>query len=258
MRLLVHASLLTMLAVAPAVDAQILHGSFPLDGAQQVPPNPSLETGTGFMTLNSQTGLLSWDINWTATSVAAFLEVGDPGAAGDFIYLLSPGHVSTGSPSKGLTILSSTNAQALLDGKLYVNVLTDAFPDGEIRGQIHLQFEDLGGAFGQPEAVLTGGGTLTPGSTVSLDAFNLPVNQPGVAWLSFAPVPFPFFSGTVHAFPFNTQVLIATDATGDVNLASTWPVGIPSGLQATVQFLVADPTLSGGIALTNGVQLTTP
>ncbi len=247
------ASTLLLLAAATGANAQILYGSFPLSGAQEVPPNGSANTGMANMSLNVATGVLTWSTSWTVPATAAHIHQAPVGANGGVIVNVGPA-----SPSTGSATLNTTDIGNMLSGNTYLNVHSGAFPGGEIRGQVRLQWEDLGGAYGTVPGKLVGGGPLTPGSTVTLSGSNLPPGQLGLAWLAFAPVPFAFFGGTIHAFPFSTQVFIATNAAGNVNLATTWPAAIPSGVQATVQFLVTDPPVAGGIALTNGVRLTTP
>ncbi len=254
MRLFLATSVLALLTAAPAADAQVFYGSFPLSGAEEVPPNASPNTGTAFMTINTTTNVVTWNIVHTVAATASHIHGAPAGSNGGVLLNIGP----PASPMIGSGTMFPGDVAALLAGNTYVNVHSGAFPGGEIRGQVHLQWEDLGGAFGSFGPNLVGGGPLTGGSTATLSATGLPPNQQGLAWLSFQPAPFPYFGGTVHAFPFSTQVFLASNAAGQVNIGTTWPTGLPAGIQGVIQILVNDPGIIGGISLTNGVRFTTP
>ena len=112
------------------------------------------------------------------------------------------------------------------------------------------------GSAGPP--TLVGTGDLTAGSTASLSLANAPAGALMLAWLSFAPTPAPYFGGTVHALPFNSQFVFSADAAGQFSIATTWPAGIPTGTQAWFQFLVEDPSVIWGITLSNALRISTP
>jgi hypothetical protein len=46
---------------------------------------------------------------------------------------------------------------------------------------------------------------------------------------------------------------LATDATGKLNFGTTWPVGMPAGLDLYCQFWLLDPVAAQGFAATNAV-----
>ena len=121
---------------------------------------------------------------------------------------------------------------------------------------------DLGG--GSPGVAgtpaLTADGPLTAGSTLSLGLTNAAPSALMVFWLALTPTPPPFaaLGGTVHAFPFNLQVIRTSSAGGTFNQSLPWPAGIPAGIDLTMQFLIQDASVADGIVLSNGVTASTP
>lgn len=112
------------------------------------------------------------------------------------------------------------------------------------------------GAAGVPW--LLGGGPLTPGSPGSL-AFGQA--RPGASALLFigpAPTPAPFKGGTFVPNPVLQSVVLPTGAAGTLALPFTWPAGVPSGVQVSLQLWVPDAAGLLGSSSSNGVVLTTP
>jgi hypothetical protein len=92
-------------------------------------------TGTASITLNDQTNHLSWNISWSGlsgvTTVAHFHGPALPNQnAGVQV------GITTSSPSIGSTDIAAQQAADLLAGLWYINIHTDSFPGGEIRGQV--------------------------------------------------------------------------------------------------------------------------
>jgi hypothetical protein len=119
---------------------------------------------------------------------------------------------------------------------------------------------DLGGGIsgsnGTPN--LVGGGPLTPGSTMSLDLTAAPPGATVLLWLSFTSVPLGYFGGTIHAIPPTNQFLLPTNGSGALSIGGVWPPGLPADLCIWFQYLVDDPSVVGGIGLSNAVKATTP
>lgn len=106
-----------------------------LDGTQEVPPNSSTVTGVGTFALAPDQQTLVYDISYTGelsgSETLAHIHRGAPGVAGPPIYPLPLGS------HKALTqTLTLADVGDLLAGNLYVNIHSDGFPNGEIRGQI--------------------------------------------------------------------------------------------------------------------------
>ncbi len=105
---------------------------------------------------------------------------------------------------------------------------------------------------------LTGCGPLSPNSAASIDLVNAPPSAAVLLWISLTSSPIMALGGTLHAFPFASQLFFAADADGNFSAPTTWPPGLPSGTQAWFQFLLADPSTPQGIGLSNGLLATTP
>lgn len=114
-----------------------------IDGAQA---NAGAGTGspaTGFaaMTLDDTTNLFSWNISWSGLlgneTVMHFHGPALPGQnAGVQVNFGAISGIS--SPSIGSTSISAAQATDLLAGLWYINIHTDLFPGGEIRGQVQV------------------------------------------------------------------------------------------------------------------------
>ncbi|PTM93369.1 CHRD domain-containing protein [Mycoplana dimorpha] len=132
-------SLLTGLAVAailasnPAF-AETLKFMADMKGWSEVPPNDSAATGVGDVTVDTAAKRLTWTVttsNLSGEPVAAhFHGPADPGKNADPVIDISD---SLASGSADITDEQLADLQA---GKWYLNVHTDKFPDGEIRGQV--------------------------------------------------------------------------------------------------------------------------
>ncbi len=119
---------------------------------------------------------------------------------------------------------------------------------------------DLGG--GSPGAAgtptLTGSGLLVGGAPAALTLASAPPGALMLAWVSFSSTPFAALGGTVHAFPFSSQLFFTADGSGAFVGATTWPTGLPSDTQVWFQFLVQDGSVPDGITLSNALLATTP
>jgi len=119
---------------------------------------------------------------------------------------------------------------------------------------------DLGGGTSGINGAVTlaATGDLTAGSTLTLDLTQAPASAQLVGWAAFAPVPFAALGGTIHAYPFNVQILPFSDPSGSWSASLPWPAGIPMGTDIFVQFLAQDLSVPAGITVSNGVMATTP
>ena len=107
-----------------------------LDGGQEVPPSGSTATGEGTFTYNLLTNQLTWNISHDlnmANVTASHIHSGAAGTNGP----VQVGLDHTVNPMVGAATLSDAQQGMLVNGLLYVNIHTTAFPGGEIRGQIH-------------------------------------------------------------------------------------------------------------------------
>jgi hypothetical protein len=107
-----------------------------LSGAEEVPPVETSATGTATATLNADTKEFTWTIEFSGLSgpptAAHFHGPAAPGEnAGPVV-----GIEDLESPSEGSVTLTDEQIAQLTAGQWYVNIHTDANPNGEIRGQV--------------------------------------------------------------------------------------------------------------------------
>lgn len=106
-----------------------------LDGLQETPPNSSPATGDGCFTVDLEANTLAYLVEFTGLvgiETAAHIHgFAPPGVAAP---VLQP--IALGSPSSGTWSYSQSQEAGIVAGQTYVNVHTDVFPGGEIRGQI--------------------------------------------------------------------------------------------------------------------------
>jgi len=110
-------------------------------GAQAVPSNGAMGSGTITGTYDPATGTLSYTSTWTGLSgrpsSAGFFS-GASGVAGTPVgeaWILDTTMTTSGTVN-GSVVLTSDQASQLLAGNMYYTYNTIAYPGGEIRGQI--------------------------------------------------------------------------------------------------------------------------
>lgn len=112
-------------------------------GAQEVPPVTTAGTGTLSGTYNARSKTLTYTINWTGLSgEATAAHFHGPAAVDETAPPLQDIAITTNGTTGSATgtVTASTELHdALLAGKVYYNVHTADFPDGEIRAQVKLK-----------------------------------------------------------------------------------------------------------------------
>ncbi|NUN12242.1 MAG: CHRD domain-containing protein [Myxococcales bacterium] len=101
-------------------------------GSQHNPPVPSGGSGTATFTLNGM--MLSYVITYKdldGVEIAAHIHQAPPGENGPVVIPLPDG-----TPKIGSALLTPTLLTELVAGNLYVNIHSDLYPNGELRGQI--------------------------------------------------------------------------------------------------------------------------
>lgn len=109
-----------------------------LTGGQEVPSVSTTANGVGSFTWNASDNSLSYDITIADLSSAltsAHFHLGAPGVSGG---VLTPITFNNNRAIGKWTGITSEHKDALLAGRIYVNVHTNNFPNGEIRGQVVL------------------------------------------------------------------------------------------------------------------------
>jgi hypothetical protein len=149
------------------------------------------------------------------------------------------------------------------DGNVVVGGFQDGLPGGT--GGFIVEFNstpwvDLGGgtagALGQP--VFDASGDLTAGSTLTLELSNAPSSAIFLMWISLSSNPANVVGGTLYPLPADVKLVLAADALGGFNIATTVAAGAPSGVDLWFQCLVQDATNIHGITLSNAMRGTTP
>ncbi|OJF68305.1 hypothetical protein BK026_05615 [Alteromonas sp. V450] len=109
-------------------------------GAQEVPAVTTTASGAGAFTLNTSTGALSGSVTITGmTANMAHIHEGVAGVNGGVLLGLTGGNDGKWSVPAN-TVLSAEEMSVMAESGLYTNFHSDAFPSGEIRGQITLGF----------------------------------------------------------------------------------------------------------------------
>ena len=108
-----------------------------LSGGQEVPPVKSAAKGTGTIKVGDDNSVSGTVKTSKIKGTAAHIHQGAKGENGPPIIALtqsSPGEWTVPPGAK----LTDEQYQSLKDGKLYINVHSDAHKDGEIRTQLNL------------------------------------------------------------------------------------------------------------------------
>ena len=125
--------LVLVLASSPASAAMQFEAV--LNGASEVGPTPSPATGTGMFTLNDAETQLTIYVEYSgllAPETGAHIHGPATTAQNAGIQFGLP----LGSPKNAVWAINATQVGYLKSGLLYVNVHSQAYPGGEIRGQI--------------------------------------------------------------------------------------------------------------------------
>jgi hypothetical protein len=105
-----------------------------LTGAQEVPPVSTQASGKGSFTI-ADDGAVSGSVTTTGVQgTMAHIHQGAKGANGPVIVPLTKNGDTYTVPANAK--LNAAQMQALKDGNLYVNVHSDKYKGGEIRGQL--------------------------------------------------------------------------------------------------------------------------
>lgn len=123
----------SVLAVTSA-SAEMLAFKADLKGASEVPPTDSAATGTAEVNVDTATKEVKWTIQFSGlTGDATAAHFHGPAAIGENA---GPAVDISGKIESGSATLTDAQLADLQAGKLYINIHTAKFPDGEIRGQV--------------------------------------------------------------------------------------------------------------------------
>lgn len=131
---LIGASALCAAMLPAAAWADVVELKANLDGQQA--GTISTATGLGLFTYDDDSNVLNWNITFSgltsAETVAHFHGPGAPGVNAP----IQPPALALGPTKTGMAALQASQEADLLNGLYYVNIHSQMFPGGEIRGQI--------------------------------------------------------------------------------------------------------------------------
>ena len=121
---------------AGAAHADMATYTTTLSGASEVPPNASTATGVATLTVDTETLVGSYTLEFSGLSsaqTAVHFHTAAAGVNGPVAFGLP-----NGSPVAGTWDLTQVQYDSLVAGMIYINVHSTNFPGGEIRGQMTL------------------------------------------------------------------------------------------------------------------------
>ena len=127
----------SVLFTSYSASAAIINLTSTITGDQADAGNGTGSTGTGegTMTFDDVSKELSWEISWTGLVDENAAHFHGPALPNQNAGVQVNIGVAA-NPAIGSAILDDAQASDLLDGLWYINIHTDAFPSGEIRGQV--------------------------------------------------------------------------------------------------------------------------
>jgi hypothetical protein len=134
--LLTGLAIAAILATGPVL-AETLRFKADLKGSNEVPPADSAGSGSGDITVDTETKKLTYTVTFSGLSGdATAAHFHGPAAAGE-----NAGPVVDifGAIASGSADITDQHLADLQAGKWYLNIHTEKFPDGELRGQVEAQ-----------------------------------------------------------------------------------------------------------------------
>jgi Cu/Zn superoxide dismutase len=111
-----------------------------LSGANETPPNASTATGVFNARVTPYKGKLCYTLSWeglSSNAIAAHIHEAPPGTAGPIVVPLTVASATSGTTTECKTGLDHALLRQIArhPTRYYVNVHSENFPGGEIRGQ---------------------------------------------------------------------------------------------------------------------------
>ena len=107
-----------------------------LSGANEVPPVATAASGVATLVVDTESLAATWTLEFSGLSSAqtgAHFHAAPPEANGGVVFALT-----LGTPVNGTWAMTQPQLDSLEAGNIYVNVHSETFPGGEIRGQMTL------------------------------------------------------------------------------------------------------------------------
>jgi len=128
-----------LLTTVLAGGAQATNFFATLDGPSEVPPNASPGTGFANLILNDATLQMTYTLTYAGLqgpTTASHIHRGAAGVPGPVVYPLALGNFPSGA--NGVVQINAADLPDLMNQGMYVNIHTQVFPGGEIRGQVRV------------------------------------------------------------------------------------------------------------------------
>ncbi len=110
-----------------------------LNGNNETPANSSTATGTATFKFDPNTNMLSGTISFsgfTTPVTGVFINMGAEGNSGSVVFTVESTGGFTSPIMWNSPALTTKQIDDLVGGNYYVNIVTQGFPNGEIRGQL--------------------------------------------------------------------------------------------------------------------------
>jgi hypothetical protein len=122
------------------VEAAPISFKVPLSGGQEVPPVFPAGTGTAELTYDPNTRVVTWTVTYSGLSgpatMAHFHGPAQPGKNAPVVIWLTKQGSPVESPINGQATLTPDQARQFEASDWYINIHTQAHPEGEIRGLV--------------------------------------------------------------------------------------------------------------------------
>jgi len=169
---------------------------------------------------------------------------GDPGVITDMYF----------RPSDGTGVILFANSEGGFNyyWSIYERLLDEA---DLLSADWHVLGQGLDGTNGQPWFM--GGGDLVAGQSIDLELERALPNTPAYLTYGLAKLNAPFKGGTLvpDVFaPTGNFMSLATDPQGSISISSTWPPGVPSGIELYMQYWIDDPGGPAGFSASNAIR----
>ena len=133
------AGALASVLVATSASAEMLAFKADLKGASEVPPTDSAATGTATVDVDTATKELKWTIQYSGlTGDATAAHFHGPAAVGENA---GPAVDISGKIESGSATVTDAQIADLQAGKMYINIHTAKFPDGEFKDLAELRLK---------------------------------------------------------------------------------------------------------------------
>jgi hypothetical protein len=131
-------ALISLLALPQPAFAETVKLKADLKASEETPPTNSSGAGTADVTLDTDANKVSWKITYDGlTGDATAAHFHGPAKAGE---KAGPVVDISANIKEGSADISADQLQMIREGNTYINIHTEKYPDGEIRGQV-LQIE---------------------------------------------------------------------------------------------------------------------